>query len=128
MLQVLQYSCYTMSGEANQSRVQRLADDRMKVGGRVVDFSRSEVRFRDGECCELSERETKLLRYLAGNPGRVISRDEILMRVWGLNSRQIITRVIDMHIAHLREKLRDKNSGLLRTVYGRGYLFMAERN
>ena len=93
----------------------------------TVELARCEIRYRDGKRCELSEKEVELLRYLAANSGRVISRDEILLRVWRLNPKRLETRTIDMHIANLRDKLRD-NSGtpkLLLTVRGKGYMFAA---
>jgi DNA-binding response OmpR family regulator len=92
-------------------------------GGRV-DLEKREVRFADGESAELSQREAELLRYLAINAGRVVSRDEILSRVWGIEPGATLeTRTIDVHVARLREKLRDHESaaGLLVTVRGRGY-------
>jgi DNA-binding response OmpR family regulator len=78
---------------------------------------------------DLSEREVELLRYLATNPGRAISRDEILLRVWRLDPKRMATRTIDMHIANLREKLRDdaENPRVLLTVRGKGYM-IASRN
>ena len=92
-----------------------------------MDLARCEIRHEDGERCELSEKEVELLRYLMTNPGRVVTRDEILLRVWRLNPKRLETRTIDMHVANLREKLRD-NSGtpkLLLTVRGKGYMFAA---
>ncbi|MBN1443230.1 MAG: response regulator transcription factor [Planctomycetes bacterium] len=90
----------------------------------VADLARCEVRFRDGGRCDLSEREIHLLRYLAGNAGRAISRDEILSRVWRLDPRGVTTRTIDMHVARLREKLRDdpERPRVLLTVRGKGYM------
>jgi DNA-binding response OmpR family regulator len=100
------------------SEVRELAID----GGRV-DLDRSEIRFDDGQRAELSERERELLRYLAGNSGRAVSRDEILSRVWGLDPRGLETRTVDMHVARLREKLRDDPSEprVIVTVRGKGY-------
>lgn len=90
----------------------------------TVDFARREVRYRDGQRAELSEREIELLRYLVAHSGRAISRDEILLRVWRLNPKRIETRTIDMHIANLREKLRDTGEPhILLTVRGKGYMF-----
>ncbi len=91
----------------------------------VADLSRREVRYQDGQRAELSEREVELLRYLASNAGRAISRDEILQRVWRLDPRRLETRTIDMHIASLREKLRDDAGApkVLLTVRGKGYMF-----
>ena len=53
-----------------------------------------------------------------------MSRDEILERVWRLNPRRLITRTIDMHVAHLRDKLRDNpfSPRILFTVRGTGYM------
>ena len=76
----------------------------------VADMARLEVRYSDGRRAELSEREAQLLRYLACNPGRAISREEILARVWRLDPKGIETRTIDMHVARLRDKLRDDPS------------------
>jgi DNA-binding response OmpR family regulator len=100
---------------------------KVKVPGGVADFARREIRFRDGAREELSEREVTLLRYLAANPGRAISREEILTRVWRLDPRGIETRTIDMHVARLREKLRDQadQPAIILTVRGKGYMFAA---
>ena len=93
--------------------------------GGVADLKRAEVRFDDGGRCELSEREAELLRYLAQNCGRAISRDEILSRVWRIDPRGGETRTIDMHVARLREKLRDDphRPRVILTVRGKGYAF-----
>ena len=92
--------------------------------GGVADLARCEVRLKDGERETLSEREVELLRYLAVNAGRAISREEILQRVWRLDPRKLETRTIDMHIAHLREKLHDTavEPRVLLTVRGKGYM------
>ena len=96
----------------------------LTIGDRVVDLQRREVRFTDGERRELSVREAELIRYLAAHDGRAISREEILSRVWRLNPRGVQeTRTIDMHIARLREKLRDSPPAILLTVRGKGYMF-----
>ena len=91
----------------------------------TADLARREVRFADGQRVELSEREVELLRYLAANHGRAISRDEILANVWRISPQGISTRTIDMHVARLREKLRDDSEDpqVLLTVRGKGYMF-----
>jgi len=96
------------------------------VDGCAIDLVRREVRYDDGGRCELSEREAELIRYLAANPGRAISRDEILARVWRINPDAIVEpRTIDMHIARVRQKLRDDGAKprILLTVRGKGYMF-----
>jgi DNA-binding response OmpR family regulator len=100
----------------------------LHVPAGVVDLRRSEVRAADGgeggRRVELSERERALLSYLARNPGRVIGRDELLLRVWRLPASASHTRAIDMHVARLREKLGDDAASprVLLTVRGRGYM------
>jgi DNA-binding response OmpR family regulator len=92
----------------------------------TADLVQRELRFADGSREELSERECELLRYLACNAGRPVSRDEILSRVWRIEPGRVETRTIDMHIARLREKLRDDAAEprVLRTVRGKGYMLV----
>jgi DNA-binding response OmpR family regulator len=91
--------------------------------GGVADLRRAEIRFDDGSRADLSEREGELLAYLARNPGRAVSRDEILSRVWRIDPRGGETRTIDMHVARLREKLKDDPASprVILTVRGKGY-------
>ena len=101
---------------------------RVEIGGVSIDFERHEI-LRDGKRFDLSEREEQLLSYLVNNPGRAISRDEILQRVWRINPRAVVqTRTIDMHIGRLREKLGDDSSDprLIVTVRGKGYMVGVE--
>jgi DNA-binding response OmpR family regulator len=102
----------------------RPAIRRVPFEGGLADLERHEISFDDGERCELSEREWQLLNYLAFHAGRAVSRDELLARVWGLDPAGITTRTIDMHIARLREKLRDDKTDprIVLTVRGQGYM------
>jgi two-component system, OmpR family, alkaline phosphatase synthesis response regulator PhoP len=81
--------------------------------------------FRAGEKVDLSERELALLRYLIERRGTVVSRDELLLKVWGYSTAPT-TRTVDVHIAMLRQKLeRDpKNPELIVTVHSQGYRFI----
>lgn len=96
--------------------------------GGVADLARSQVVLPDGSKVELSEKEVALLRYLAMHPGRVITRDELLARVWRLPSANVRTRTIDMHVVRLREKLGDDAEApkIIETVRGKGYVFNGE--
>ena len=97
----------------------------IKIPNGVADLARCEVRFSDGQRAELSEKEMELLRYLASNPDRAISRDELLSSVWRIDPRGAETRTIDMHVARLREKLRDdpNDPKTILTIRGKGYSF-----
>ncbi|MEO1065656.1 MAG: response regulator transcription factor, partial [Actinomycetota bacterium] len=90
----------------------------IEIEGGRIDLARREVQFDDGETSELSERETELLTYLSRNAERAVGRDELLREVWRLDPDRYQTRTIDMHVARLREKLRDPKSApkVLRTV------------
>ena len=93
-------------------------------GGRAH-LDRAEIQHDDGTTVALSEREIALLRYLSLNAGRVISRSELLEKVWRLPSNNVRTRTIDMNVARLRDKLRDPDAELIRTIRGKGYMFEA---
>jgi DNA-binding response OmpR family regulator len=97
----------------------------VRFPGGMADFQRRELRFSDQTRTALSEREAELMRYLVINRGRAISRDELLANVWRISPQGISTRTIDMHIARLREKLRDPTAApeILLTVRGKGYMF-----
>ena len=73
---------------------------------------------------ELSAREFRLLQFLAGRPGRVYSRDQLLDRVWG-DEAFVEPRTVDVHVSRLRAAIEpDKeNPRYVLTVRGMGYKF-----
>lgn len=112
---------------ARVEAVLRRSPERTQLAGTIhfsggsADFANAEIQFDDGSADQLSEREVDILRYLAAHSGRPVSRDELLRRVWRIDPTNIETRTVDMHIAHLRTKLRDKDAQIIRTVHGKGY-------
>lgn len=92
-----------------------------QCGEIVLDTNRYEVTIR-GERVDLTPREFELLHYLAKHMGRVMSRDTLLDKVWGYEFAGD-TRIVDVHISHLRDKLeRDpKQPDYIKTVRGVGY-------
>ena len=96
----------------------------LEADGRRIEFERREVRGLNGDARQLSEKEVEILRYLATSNGRAISRQELLQRVWGLNTNGLETRTVDMHIARLRDKLGDAASEtkVIVTVRSKGYM------
>jgi DNA-binding response OmpR family regulator len=95
-----------------------------EIDGRHIDFERREANLPGGTTVQFSEREGDILRYLVGNPGRVITRAELLERVWGFNPSGVHTRTVDMHVARLRDKLGDdpQSPRIIVTVRGKGYM------
>jgi DNA-binding response OmpR family regulator len=100
--------------------------DERPVPGGTADFKERVIRFEDGRKEDLSEREADLLRYLIDSQGRIVSREEILRHLWGLDPDRTETRTIDMHVMHLRTKLGDKDQRMVATVRGKGYQFLTE--
>jgi two-component system alkaline phosphatase synthesis response regulator PhoP len=88
-----------------------------------VDFRRAEV-FRGGAPVPLSALEFKLLAYFIQNRGALLSRDELLDKVWGYDAMPT-TRTVDVHVASLRQKLERNPSRpeFILTVHRRGYRF-----
>ena len=73
-----------------------------------------------GHPCELTLKEFELLVYLLENQSRVVTRDELLNRIWGYEYDGE-TRTLDMHIRTLRQKLGDEGGCCIKTVRGVGY-------
>ena len=94
-----------------------------RFGEIAVDFSKMELT-RNGELVVLTPQEFKILRYFISNAGRVISREQILNEVWGLNCYPS-TRTVDNHLVKLRQKLEADPEAPrhFKTVHGAGYKF-----
>jgi two-component system, OmpR family, alkaline phosphatase synthesis response regulator PhoP len=90
----------------------------------IVDFSKTEIT-RAGEKIVLTPKEFKTLEFLTKNAQRVISRNELLNKVWGYESYPC-TRTVDNHMLRLRQKLEIDPSHPLHflTVHGLGYKFV----
>lgn len=97
-----------------------------RLGRAVIDFSRREVRWSERERGELSETESAILSYLVSHRRRAVSREELLTKVWGIDTQGLETRTVDMHIARLRTKLRDPSGRnvpeAILTVRAQGYM------
>jgi DNA-binding response OmpR family regulator len=99
--------------------------ERISVATLELNAATHEAR-RGGELLNLTAREFELLWFLASNPTRVFSRDQLMHSVWGY-SAALDTGTVTVHIRRLREKLEDDPSKprLLETVWGVGYRLRA---
>lgn len=77
----------------------------------------------EGEILDLTAIEFDLLHVLMAHPGQVMTREQLLEKVWGTEFYND-TRVVDVHIGHIRKKLGGK---FIETVWGVGYRFEDER-
>ena len=78
----------------------------------------------DGVLIDLTSIEFDLLLALAENRGRVLSREQLLEKIWGAEYFGEM-RVVDVHLGHVRQKLGDE--ALITTVRGVGYRFEDEK-
>jgi DNA-binding response OmpR family regulator len=76
----------------------------------------------NGKPVEFTAKEYDLLEYMVTNAGRVISRDEILEKIWG-GQRSTDSNVIEVFVCHLRNKIGDTDNKIIRTIRGVGYFF-----
>jgi two-component system alkaline phosphatase synthesis response regulator PhoP len=108
-----------------QRRAERQGDElgsTIRSGELAVDVPRREATFM-GEPLTLTTKEFDLLAHLAGHPGRIFTRDQLLARLWGMDYEGD-GRTVDVHVSWLRSKLRARDGhNYFRTVRGVGYAF-----
>jgi two-component system OmpR family response regulator len=96
------------------------ASSRLSVGDLTIDPA-SRLVWRGNRRIELTNREFRILEYLARNAGRVVTRSMLLERVWDYQFDPQ-TNIIDQHISRLRQKLGDQGGRpVIETVRGAGY-------
>lgn len=78
----------------------------------------------NGEYIDLTYKEFQILSYLSKNHGKVFTRDELLIKIWGYDFEGT-TRTVDMLIQRLRKKLGNYQS-YIKTIYGLGYKIDAD--
>ena len=90
----------------------------VSVGGLVIDRKAYTVSLH-GKPLVLPKKEFELLLFLAQNPNKVYSRDDLLLNIWG-SDVYVLSRTVDVHIRKVREKIGD---GFISTTKGVGYKF-----
>jgi two-component system OmpR family response regulator len=93
-------------------------------GGLAIDLDRRTVQ-RAGDAIELTSTEFELLAMLAGAPGKVFSRDDILEKLRGQSAEDIHTRAVDILVSRLRRKLEPLDC--IKTLRNAGYSFAGVR-
>jgi len=88
------------------------------IGNLIIDRSSYTVIVNDAKI-NLPKKEFELLHFLAENPDKVFSRDELLQNIWGTDV-YVLARTVDVHIRKVREKIGE---GYISTVKGVGYKF-----
>lgn len=93
----------------------------IQIGNLTIYPEKYEAYFK-GNRLDLTLKEFELLLYLSQNKGRVLTRDQLLSAVWNYDFAGD-TRIVDVHISHLREKIEEetKKPAYIKTVRGLGY-------
>jgi two-component system alkaline phosphatase synthesis response regulator PhoP len=99
----------------------------LRFGGNEVDFRAFRARSWNGEAQELTEKEAMILKVLAEHAGEIVSREDLLERVWGYDVFPS-TRTVDNFILRLRKRFEKDpaNPRHFLTVWGVGYRFLSE--
>jgi DNA-binding response OmpR family regulator len=105
-------------------KVKKKFSDEIAVGNLRI-YQRTHKVVIDDEEIKLNPKEYNLLLYLVGNINTVLSREQILDKVWGYNFDGDI-RTIDTHIKTLRAKLSEQGDWI-KTIRGSGYMFEVEK-
>ena len=105
---------------------QSSASSTLDFGGNRIDFKTYEARAWDGSAHSLTHKEAMILRVLAEQPGNIVTREEVLDRVWGYEVFPS-TRTIDNFIVRLRKRFErnPEAPAHFHTVRGVGYRFTA---
>lgn len=90
----------------------------INVGGLLIDRTSYTIKVKNKEI-SLPKKEFELLFFLAQNPNKVFSRDDLLQNIWGTDV-YVLARTVDVHIRKVREKIGDD---YITTVKGVGYKF-----
>jgi two-component system OmpR family response regulator len=101
-------------------RSEHRAESSLTVGDLTLDEDSHEVR-RGGDLIELTATEFELLRYLMRNPRRVLSKSQILDRVWNYDFGGQ-ANVVELYISYLRKKIDAGRQPMIHTLRGAGYV------
>lgn len=93
----------------------------MEYPGLIVNLSNYSVTY-DGQQIDMPPKELELLYFLASSPNQVFTREQLLDNIWGYEYVGD-TRTVDVHVKRLREKIKDKPTWRIATVWGIGYKF-----
>ncbi len=101
----------------SQTNLVEVAESELMVIGELSISPENYEASYEGKALELTPKEFELLVYLARHKGRVLTRDQLLNAVWNYDFVGD-TRIVDVHISHLRDKMK---STYIKTVRGLGY-------
>ena len=104
-----------------ESKTEEKDKNLLKFDGLEINLSNYSVAY-NGKTLEFPPKEFELLSFLAQNPNRVFTREQLLDRIWGYEYVGD-TRTVDVHVKRIREKLNSEDEWGIRTVWSVGYKF-----
>lgn len=112
----------------SESSVKSRNDEEMIAVGEIEIYPEKYEVFVRGELIELTPKEFELLLYLARRTGRILSREQLLNAIWNYDFAGE-TRIVDVHVSHLREKIEEdtKKPEYIITARGFGYKLEAPK-
>lgn len=96
-------------------------DDVLKFNELTIDIGAYEVIYKNNNV-KLAPKELELLHFMASNPNKVFTREQLMYEVWGYDYPGD-SRTVDVHIKRLREKIKGGEGWEVQTVWGVGYKF-----
>ena len=101
--------------------VDNQSKDIIKYEDLTIDIGAYEVIYK-GNIVKLAPKELELLHFMASNPNKVFTREQLMFEVWGYDYPGD-SRTVDVHVKRLREKIKGGEEWELQTVWGVGYKF-----
>lgn len=120
--------CARVRAVLRRTQRQEGSEDKVLASGSLaVDIGRHSVK-KSGKAVELTAKEFDLLVMLMKNSGKVLTRDTLLDKVWGVEYYGD-TRTVDVHVRYLRQKIEDNSEdpSFIQTVRGVGYRFTEDK-
>ncbi|MBW6462674.1 MAG: response regulator transcription factor [Bacillota bacterium] len=110
--------------QSRQPAAELSVDEQILKAGPIIIYPERHRVTVNGETRNLTHKEFLLLELLMSNPGRVLTRELLLDKVWGYEV-EVDTRTVDVHIRYLRQKIESDpaNPNFIETVRGVGYRF-----
>jgi DNA-binding response OmpR family regulator len=121
-LQILKAKIEAMLRRCKPSNNVSISNKPLMLGLLAIDFTRREVTF-NSQIVSLTALEFDLLHFLASNPNRVWDRAELISAIWNRDDYSGDDRKVDIHIGRIRKKIGDYEGKLIKTIWGRGYMF-----
>ncbi|MCR5001559.1 MAG: response regulator transcription factor [Lachnospiraceae bacterium] len=105
-----------------QLNIGRAVDNFLEFGDIILDYDASKLRCRkNDEDISINNKEFQLIEYLMNNPERILSREQIYDRIWGMDS-EAVSNNLEAYMSFVRKKLKLLGSGVsIKTIRNMGY-------